>query len=763
MANRGWDPLVGMAAGMVTGVLTAPWLEPCVPLGALAVGGFVVALLVGGSELFAGVALGWLVVASMPEGPTLRGPVAVEAVVIGGPVGTQADVAVTRWANPGGPWNASFGRVRVRFPMSDLGPVSPPPPGTAVVAFGVAGPIDSHALPGDPDPVSNALRSRVRTELRAERWAPLGGVVPRRDPFEGARHGAVLRALATGDRRGLDEETWTIMRRTGTAHVLSISGFHVGIVSLVLGGGLRAFLRLAALVRPVGVSLAPAWILGAAGGAAYAWASGAPASAQRAAWMVGLAAIAHASGREVRPLNLLGAAAIAVVVVDPASIGTAGFQLSFGAMLGLLRVTPWLLRFLPPDVPWLLDWFARALATTAGATVGTCPASFWWFQELAPLSPLANLIALPWVSFAVVPFAALGALLPDPFSGFAVGVGDGAMEGLVRVLRPLAVAPWTFALGPVGALACAMSLVLPRPSIRALSTGVLLASIYEPIRDESAVTFLDVGQGDCALVEQPDGRRWLIDAGPPPGDAVVRYLRRRGIRHLDVVVASHGHPDHTGGLAPVLDGIDVDELWLPGTEGLDALLRLAAARGVRVRLRPPASLHPDVHFRGEGLNDRSLVLPLAGALFPGDVEAEGEAALLPRVHPIQLLKVPHHGSRTSSSPTLLDALLPEIAVVQAGRNNRFKHPHAEVLERYVERGIALYRTDRDGTIEVTLGADPLVRTWRPGAGWSERAPPQAEPAPFPVSAIVAVRRLARTRATTMNTTGAATASTNDSP
>jgi DNA internalization-related competence protein ComEC/Rec2 len=703
------DVLAVLAAGFVAALLVAPWMAA--PLGVLAL---LAAL--GGlfwrSPVLLGAALGWLTVATIPEGPEWSGPIAAQGVVVGAPTGKQADVALSRAAPVPGVWSPAEGRVRVRFPEG------PPPPGTAVVLFGRADPFEARALPGDPDLVANARRSRVRTLVRAEAWAPIGGAPPRVDPFAGARHAGILGALAIGDRAQLPEDVNEVFRRTGTSHVLSISGFHVGLVMLIVGGSLRALLRTFGVARPEGVPDGPAWLVAALAGLAYAWIAGAPASAQRAAWTGVLGAVAHATGREVRPLPLLGAAAIAVLVVDPAALGTAGFQLSFGAMLGLVRLSPLFLKPIPPDQPRIVAWMAETTAATLGATLGTLPASAWWFQQLAPTAPIANLVALPWSSVAVVPCALGAAFLPDPIAGWCLWLGDLSCDVLLALLRPLAAEPWTPAMGPVGALACTAVLVLPRRDVLVGALCLGLLGAREPRLEAPRVTFLDVGQGDAALVEGVDGRRILVDGGPP-GDGVVKYLRRRGIRHVDVVVASHGHPDHTGGLLPVLQGLHVGELWASTDEGLQELVTVAVARGVRVRFRPPGTMHPPAGFRGENLNDRSLVLALAGVLFPGDAEEAAEAELATGVRPQPVLKVGHHGSRTSSTPALLEAVDPAVAVISAGRWNPHGHPHRSTLRRLEAQGVAVFRTDRDGTIVTAWDGNAVsVETWRPGAGWS---------------------------------------------
>ncbi len=707
-------PIVWSCCGVVLGVVLAPWLQGFTPpqlvcfgtlaallaifmRGTLRAPGAVGRLLAG---LF-GLATGLLLVATVPRGPVLRGPISVRGIVVGVSSGGSADIAVSAWAAPGQPWTAAGGRIRCRFPERS------PPLGAAVLARGDGRDLGGPLLPGAPDPVRAAGRAGIRTQLRVDAFEILGGGPRGRRPSDGT---GVLRAVAVGDRSGVDERSWELLRRTGTAHLLAISGFHVGIVGLIVGGSVRLLCLLLTAIRPVGWPSSWSWIAAAGAGFVYVAAAGGPVSAQRAAWGLAWIAVAKVCGRVSDPLALLGVAAVAVLVVDPAAVASPSMQLSFGAVVGIVRITPWILRWIPPDVPMIIEWAINGMAVTISATLGTLPAAAWWFQDVAPLSPVANLIAMPVMALVVVPCANLAVWGPEWLSGLAALVGTTALGGMFAALIPLALEPLHPAVGPVGAIFLIAPILWPnRPSL--VLPIVVCALGLREVPTTDRVTFLDVGQGDAALVELASGERILVDGGPP-SNRVLGWLRRRGIGHLDAVVITHGDADHVGGAVPVLQSLRVDELWMGDRDGMQDALRIAEERGIEVVSKP-------LPFEGASRNDRSLVVLHSSTLFTGDIGREAEAALASTLTPVPVLKVPHHGSRSSSSDALLDATQPQLAVIGVGRRNLYRHPHHTVIRRYQERGIEVLRTDLDGTIEITFRPDAMiVRTFRAGRGWS---------------------------------------------
>jgi competence protein ComEC len=286
----------------------------------------------------------------------------------------------------------------------------------------------------------------------------------------------------------------------------------------------------------------------------------------------------------------------------------------------------------------------------------------------------------------------------------------------------------------------------------ALAAGTLLLGLGRaPEPGFGATTLcvrgLDVGQGDAWLVTWPDGARWLIDGGGDPmgfrdvGRALLLpALRLEAIEHLDKLVATHGDADHTDGLIAVIEELSVGELWIPGrrrmTGSMRRLVTAAQRRGVPirtveggdvVRVMAPAGvrvLHPGVGQEPpRKANDRSLVLRLelgrVSFLMTGDVEVEAEARLLRGPLRSTVMKVPHHGSKTSSTPPFVDAVDPLVAIAGIGADNRWGFPHASVRARYLTRHVPIYWTGRHGELRICTDGWSMVASHRDGPRWEE--------------------------------------------
>jgi competence protein ComEC len=666
--------------------------------------------------LLAGLAIGGLAVATLPLGPRLRGPVSVVGVVSLVEGGRSAIVEASRTRPLGGDWSTTAGRLRVRFPDRA------PPVGTPVLVFGMAGEPHHAAMPGSPGGWWTDDLARLRTTLQATLGAPLD-TAPQPGPLRPMP--GLLYALATGDVSQVEPELVQILRDTGTAHLLSVSGFHVGAVALIAGTIGHRLAALRALRDPVGVSIWPGRLAAVAASILFTIVVGAPVAAIRACLMACLVAFASATGRRVVSEAVLGAAAVAMVVPEPAVVATISFQLSFGALLGMITWGPVLDRYLPPDSPWWIDASARAGWVSVTATLGTLPGSAWWFQSLSISSPLANLLSMPLASFVLVPAAMLGTWMPGPIGDAAVWVGAYGVDLLELTLAPMAIEPLHPAVGPIGALGLYAVLATARhPS---LGMAILLVTLGLRARpcDRTVITFLDVGQGDAIVVQHGDGRVDLVDAGTA-WSGTATWLRREGLYRIDQLVLTHPDRDHAGGTVEILRSLRVGALLTPHLDAEEPPRLAAEAAGVPIDTGTSWRLWPFEPI-SEADNATSAVVQVETAvgsvLLTGDIDREVEQILSPLLGPVDVLKLAHHGSASSTSAELLEAIRPRLAVAQVGWNNRYGHPSPWVRRRLAEAGAPLLRTDLHGTVQVAL--DPTgvrVRTWRPRIGWSAWAP-----------------------------------------
>jgi competence protein ComEC len=576
---------------------------------------------------------------------------------------------------------------------------------------------------------------------------------------------AFVRTMVLGERTEVSPEVEEGFRAAGATHVLSVSGLHLAVVAALVFGLLR---RLALLVpqwalRMNATALAAALSLPAV--ALYTLLTGEAMATLRSAFMAVVALGAMLVNRPFSLAASIAFAALVLLVQSPLALLDVSFQLSFASVIALGFFAQ---RFSPAAPPrgarwWrrALGWLGRCLAASSVASLSTMPLVAHHFGEVTPVAPVGNLVLVPLVELAVLPCGLVGALLAlaHPVLGAAplwiAGVASQAAlygaEGFRR-LAPIILVRYPNLLESAALVASAGLLLygLSRGTGRrlrwllsALLAGSLAAGslVVRDLRrktaDEMRVTFIDVGQGDSALLEGPGGFVMLVDGGGRYDDSfdtgarvVEPVLRARGIGRVDLVVLSHPHPDHLNGLLRVLARFEVGTLWTSGDDGHNPkyreLLALAHQRGVAtpvpagfdkegVRVEPLGPWVGDVIGPPPGLdaNNASLVVRASYAghavLFTGDIGEDGEAELVARGETglaiaSDVLKVPHHGSRMSSGDEFLAAVQPSTAVVSVGKHNTFHLPSAATLARYRARNTGVHRTDLEGAVTVAVNA-----------------------------------------------------------
>jgi competence protein ComEC len=579
-----------------------------------------------------------------------------------------------------------------------------------------------------PGPVAR-LSGRLRARLERAYGEAVAGA-----PGEPAGPGVALtRAFVLGDATGLPISWRRGLRLTGLSHLLSVSGVHVALVAgavLLLGSFLPRTLRLLAALAAI---------------ALYLLLVGPLPALVRAAVMGGLAVLALLAQRPPAAANALGWAVILLVLERPEVVRDPSFQLSVAATAGLLLLAPAL------AARWtrLPAAIAQPLSASFAAQLCALPWALPLFYLLTPAAPLANLLALPWAAVALVAalaWSGLAVLAPE-----VAGVLLPALDLLAAPLGwPSLAGEWTVALGCpllVGRSAAALLslslcllLLARRWPVRLAALAVAAALVWQALPPERGVelALLDVGQGDAILLR--DGRRTvLVDGGgwrrgDLGGRVLLPALLAEGVRRLDAVVLTHPDRDHCGGLVDIAGYLPIAEVWMsPGWDPAGCAGELLGQPGVRHRFLAAgdrarvgrwrlAALHPERgETRGED-NDRSLVLRAEAlgrsVLLTGDLGTWGELRLLSccagRLR-CDLLKVGHHGSRSSSGNDFLDTVRPRLALISAGPGNVFRHPAPETLDRLEERGIRVLRTDRDGLLLVTFHPDGRWRIALPGS------------------------------------------------
>lgn len=540
----------------------------------------------------------------------------------------------------------------------------------------------------------------------------------------------VLSALAIGDQGSIPASQWQIFTRTGVNHLMSISGLHITMLAgMAFSLTYWLWRRSATLTLwlPARKSAALAGLLVAL---IYALLSGYGVPAQRTVYMLGTVAASLWLSRNIAPSQLLAVALMVVLLLDPWAVISPGFWLSFGAVALIFYITTNRLGLRH----WLIEYGRIQWAMS----IGLIPPLLAMFQQISLVSPLANAFAIPLVSFVVVPLTLLGALLPLDWllqlAHQAMGACMYALEGLnsmpVAVWTQHAPPLWTIVVGMFGVL----WILLPRGVPSRWLGFILLLPMFliqpdTPLTGSLRLTIFDVGQG-LAVAAQTSNHALLYDTGPifnseaNSGNRIlIPSLRGMGIAQLDTLILTHNDADHTGGALSVMQAMPIGVVSSSLPDDSPILLQAKQTQhcsdgqswnwdGINFELlHPSVASYTQDDFKN---NDRGCVLRISAGknsiLLTADIEKNSERRLL-ELHPDKLsatlLVVPHHGSKTSSTPAFVNAVHPEYAVFTAGYRNHFGHPKEEVVERYRAIASELLRSDEDGAILVEMNADQL--------------------------------------------------------
>jgi competence protein ComEC len=553
-----------------------------------------------------------------------------------------------------------------------------------------------------------------------------------------------LIGLLLGDRTEISEEIKKAFMNTGTIHVLAVSGSHV-ILVVTIAYVILGLLRFPGKIKIVLTLIALVY---------YTFLTGAAPSIVRASVMAGIVLVGKFFQQKTDPYNVLGLSAVLIYLYDPKQLFDVGFQLSFSAVFSMVYFYP-KLNALIGKIPEPLEEFRiitplwQLFALSLAAQVGTIPFTAYYFGKISVVSLFANLLVVPVVGL-IVTIGLTGAVLGIISMGVAAMFSEvnellarftlifvSLAEQVPYALIDTATFGWKETLlyaAVVGAIVNLRNAIVCKMILFATMAGAnlfLFSAIFEQTEPVLRVTFLDVGQGDGAVIYFPSGETYVVDAGPlsagyDAGERIVGpYLRRNGISTIDAIITSHPHADHLGGVPFLLKNFSVTRTIDPDQRLTSTLFRTydVLKRGteqVVARAGTIASvgnarlyvLHPTPRFvdsdSSDGysdVNESSVVFKLqygsTSFLFMGDAEAESEHHLVSVYGDFlkaDVLKAGHHGSSTSSTQPLVTTVSPDLVVVSVAKFNKFKHPSAFVIDRFRQQGTSVLRTDVEGAI-----------------------------------------------------------------
>nr|HID58204.1 DNA internalization-related competence protein ComEC/Rec2 [Desulfobacterales bacterium] len=571
----------------------------------------------------------------------------------------------------------------------------------------------------------------------------------------------IMKALIIGDRSGISRDVREAFSRIGLSHILAISGLHLGIIATLSFFLFRYLMAGSERVLVGGYAIKGAALFTVFPVVFYACLAGMSPATQRSVIMVLIFLLAILVEREQEAMNSLAAAALIILMLNPAALFEISFQLSFCAVFSIFYSMEYILPMIQRkgEHSHTLKYVCISFLVSIFAILGTLPLILYYFNQLSLIGVISNSLFVPLIGFLVIPLG-LVAVIIYPANGL---ISLWIMKGSATVLKEclslaFSLANWSLAATKTvtpsileifiyyGLCWSVLNMKKNVPAKRCLVLFLLILlgdiTYWAYMRfgqHNLKLTMIDVGQGSSTLIELPYGRCMLIDGGgffdnsfDVGARVVAPFLWKKKIASIDFLVLSHPQSDHLNGLVFIARHFRVGEFWtngrpvdtepyhdlieiisrksIPALYPEDLLLKERKISGVRFRL-----LSPPVHSKTkkndgtwQNINNGSLVFKVefkkVSILITGDIEAGAEARLIRRLGKglkSTILLVPHHGSRGSSTPDFIDCVSPRLAIISAGWNNIFGFPHKEVLRRYRVRGCRIFRTDLMGAITVT--------------------------------------------------------------
>jgi competence protein ComEC len=557
--------------------------------------------------------------------------------------------------------------------------------------------------------------------------------------ISGAKYTSVIKALTIGDTTGLDEDTKTLFLRTGTSHILAISGSNIGIVTAFFFFIARFLIRRVSVLRHRGDDIKYAALITIPFAFMFMLIAGSGIPIIRATIMITVYMFSLFFERGRNIINTIALSALIILLIYPHSLFTPSFQLTFMSVLFIVIFTEKFFSLIR-IVNKMAKWFLFSILTTISATLGTLPIVIYHFYGINPFSVIHNIIAIPLMCILAMPMSLIGMVLP--YGEYILRLAGEILNINMQILKYLnagyiypIIRPTLFEI--ILYFAFAFALIFSRRKlilallifvIMPVSTIHVYLAYEKRFNNNMRINFMDVGIGDSILIEAPKGMRILIDGGGhykgdyDTGKSILTpILLSKKILTLDYVINTHPHGDHIGGLPYILQNFNVKQFvastYFIKEEKFIEIMKLIRDKGIPVQTWKRGDnytfknnmqmlvLNPEPNFSLENLNNASIVLKVIYKnntfLLTGDIEKDIEERLILSGTPLKsnVLKIPHHGSKNSNSFAFIRSVKPDIAILSGGPGIKGL-PSEEALQRYKEFSIPLLRTDKNGFIQI---------------------------------------------------------------